>query len=508
MPEQLAPDSSTLVDDVVVTAPGLAGQVEVLRPGDGTFRAEEDTAAAFLDALSATGFEEQLSVVVSDAAELGGDGGSRSRGGGTDLVVEVPGPGSGLAQLMLYTAEDGTLTWHLPEEVPTDTEQVRMRGADRRTYRVPRVVSAPAAATTHRGVVGALAKKVLKVVAFRLVEAGAEFVAEKVADRWEARNRPHRLRSFTVDDYRTGGAPDGTGYPLLDDAALERMTADRALLFVHGTFSKASSGFGGLPPEVLGTLHTAYGGHVLALDHPTLATSPAENARWLAGELHRRLPAGRGLRLDVVAHSRGGLVARELCEHSAENGLADVLAVERLVMVGTPNAGTALASSRQWKGYVDRVTNLLQFVPDNPVTDTLDAALTLLKHVALGAVRGLDGLVAMDPDGEYLGRRLNRPGAGAPPGVYHAVAADFEPPGGSPLLRVSRDGAVDLVFGKAGNDLLVPRDGVFTVRGAGGFPIAEPLVFEGPDAVDHFGYFRQARLAERLGEWLAAGATR
>jgi len=407
-------------------------------------------------------------------------------------VLQVPGPGSGFGQVLLYTAEDGTQTWHLPEDVPAQGEAVAARGAERRTYRVPRMISpVPTDDPGTRGLIAAIGKKLLKVLAFRLIEEAGEFVAERIAARWEARNRPHRLRSFTPQDFSTSGRELGP-----DDWA--HLASGPALLFVHGTFSRTDAGFGRLPTELVTQLHERYQGRVFAFDHPTLATSPTDNARWLAGQL----PAGLSFQVDVVAHSRGGLVARELGEHGPELGL-DRFALRRLVMVGTPNAGTALADVANWTGYLNRMTNLLQFVPDNPVTDTMDAVLTLLKHVALGAVRGLDGLTAMDPKGDYLVGRLNQPAGRATSGEYLAVASDYQPPAGSPLLRVARNGVTDLVFGADGNDLVVPTDGVFTVPGAIGFPIATVLNLPPVAAVDHTSYMANQSFGASLLEWLA-----
>jgi hypothetical protein len=325
---------------------------------------------------------------------------------------------------------------------------------------------------------------------FPLVEKGAEFVAEKIAERWEASHRPYRLRTFTPDDY---ASPDGRD---LADADWTALGSGRALLFVHGTFSRANTGFGRLPRAVMAELYQRYGGRVFAFDHPTLSSSPTDNARWLA----KTLPSGLRIDADLVTHSRGGLVARELCEYADQLGLAGRLNVQQVVMVAAPNAGTALAAVSHWKAFIDRVTNVLQFVPDNPVTDTMDAVLTLLKHVVLGAVGGLDGLTSMDPGGSYLRTRLNPPTV--PHGRYLAVASDYRPPPGSPLLQVARDGLTDLVFGPERNDLIVPTDGVYTVPGAGGFPILAPLVFPPAAGVEHSSYMAQEPFTSRLLGWL------
>lgn len=499
MPEILNPDGTAVaVGDVLISSPGLTGEVDFFLPGLADMRAEQRMTAEFVHVLAATGFVEQGAVVVSGPSELDLGGGTRAGGGGQDITLNVPGPGSGYAQVLLYTAEDGTQTWHLPDDVRQDPDAVVARGGTRRTYHVPRVVAPVTGAEGgSRGLIGALGKKVFTLLAFRLVEGAAEFVAEQIAQRWETTHRPYLLRAFSVDDYTTAAAA------ALSKAELLSMTGGPALLFVHGTFSMAHSGFGTLPRALLMKLHERYNGRVLALNHPSISQSPEDNARWLADHLAANLPADATLQLDVVAHSRGGLVARELITHSDEFGLAGRLQVRKLVMIGVPNAGTVLAQSVHWKHYIDRMTNILQFVPDNPVTDTMDAVLTLLKHVVVGASQGLDGIRAMDPTGDYLASRLNGPGLTHGVALY-AVASDYEPPKGSPLLRVARDTVADLVFGSVHNDLVVPTDGVFTVPGAYGFPVAERLVLPSGAGVDHSGYWASAAFAAQILLWLTA----
>ena len=86
-----------------------------------------------------------------------------------------------------------------------------------------------------------------------------------------------------------------------------RLGAGRALLFVHGTFSSCDA-FHDLPPAVMEELSARYGGRLFAFDHPTLSDDPAANAEYLLAQL----PAGTSLTVDIVCHSRGGLVAREI----------------------------------------------------------------------------------------------------------------------------------------------------------------------------------------------------
>ncbi len=58
------------------------------------------------------------------------------------------------------------------------------------------------------------------------------------------------------------------------------------------------------------------------------------------------------------------------------------------------------------------------------------------------------------------------------------------------------------VVAGAGNDLVVPTNGVFEVEGATGFPIADPLVFTTSQGVDHGSYFGRPEVLVKLLEWL------
>ncbi|WUI60523.1 hypothetical protein OG774_22620 [Actinomycetospora sp. NBC_00405] len=55
-------------------------------------------------------------------------------------------------------------------------------------------------------------------------------------------------------------------------------------------------------------LERAYDGRIIAFDHPTASVPPEQNAKALL----RLIPDDVHLELDIVCHSRGGLVARIL----------------------------------------------------------------------------------------------------------------------------------------------------------------------------------------------------
>jgi pimeloyl-ACP methyl ester carboxylesterase len=444
-------------------------------------RAAEDASEAFRRTLADTDVAEQRTVEITDHAELDKHGGSRAGGGGSEIAIEVPGPGGGFGQVLLYSAEDGSLSWHFPADIPR--ADVPSRGGHRRTYRVPRAIVPSEDQGGQRGILGAVAKKLLNVLVFPLIDPALGAIGDFFAARWETKHRRYLLREFGPDRYRTCQAP------AIDAAAWARLSDGPALLFVHGTMSQSDTGFPRIPPDVMQHLHDRYDGRVFAFDHLTLSQTPMQNAQWLANQL----PAGIGLTVDVVAHSRGGLVSRTLAERSAALALDGRLTVRTLIMVGTPNAGTALADRDHLSILLDRITGLLQFFPDNGVTDLLDIVLIVVKQLAVGAFGGLDGIMSMNPSGPQLAQFNRTPGSSA---KYHAVAANYEPAGGSSLSRIARNGITDIVFGKAPNDLIVPTDGVFAVSGVPGFPVADPLIFDATASVDHSSHWIQPRFIE------------
>lgn len=201
------------------------------------------------------------------------------------------------------------------------------------------------------------------------------------------------------------------------------------------------------------------------------------------------------LDLDIIAHSRGGLVGRVMCERPSDVRLNPArLVVRNVVMVATPNSGTPLADRKHLGAFVDTLINCLEFIPDNPATDTLDVVLALLKQMAVGAMGGLEGLKAMELQGEFLRKVLNQPSVVTP--NYRAMAANYEAGPKTPLGRYARDFLTDLVFGGTDNDLVVPTEGVFTKNGANPFPISHPVRIEASEMVDHSG-FRNKPMARK-----------
>lgn len=233
---------------------------------------------------------------------------------------------------------------------------------------------------------------------------------------------------------------------------------DRVLLILHGTFSKTESPVVGLGQEFFEWAYKHYRG-AIGFDHWTLSKTPEDNAQMLWNRLDPRLRSGH--RLDIITHSRGGLVARafvELLGHGA--------AVRRVVFVGTPNAGTNLANPENWGRVADWLVNL---VPADPTGLYGRLSGLLARLLVSDAVGEIPGLQAQNPtatgDQQFLGR-LQKP-APLPTGVtYAAVTANYEPGHAEVNLKsVSNqalDGALDQFYGGP-NDLVVDTASVWAV---------------------------------------------
>lgn len=483
-------------------APGFKGTADMRAGGFAATRSAmrglEDGLDALDEALRNTNVTEvrQIDLALQSVAGAQGQRGTRGAAVEAEIELEVPDAGPDDGQLVLSIDDNGALRWHLPEagEAATVT-----RGGGGKRFRIPASVAAPAADATDgakgRGILGAIGRRVLKVLVYPLTDPIVGPVADFFARRWEEKNRPYRVRDFTPANYKTVQAT------MLTPGDVQTLAAGKpVLLFVHGTFSTSHGGFGGLPVETMTELHRRYEGRVIAFDHPTLSADPVANIAWLRAHL----PASP-LQVDIVCHSRGGLVSRVLAEAPGAFGANDGnIAVRRLVLGAVPNSGTPLSDPDHMVNMIDRLTTALSLLPSGPVSEILEALITLLKVIGHGGLKGLDGLASMHPSGKFLST-LNGPGG--QPAEYFAIAANYEPTdrGLRALVSGTADGIADQVFGDAGNDLVVPTDGVFAKNGNARFPVptGKLLLFDAADGVMHTSVFEQPRSAQRLLEWLS-----
>ena len=466
---------------------GLAGRVRVTLPAAAGTRSLAPADSLSL-ALAQEGLRPGPTVTLPGAAAAGARAlapGGPAEPAPPTLEVEVQ---PGQACVLLVEDANGALTWVLPDTPP----QSAPAGDASRSLATALRFTLPAAPTGARGLLGDAAAKV-QAFFFDTTDALLGPVIHGFARRWEAQQRPSFTRRFGPDDYRI----DDPAFERLGRAGWQALAQGPALLFVHGTFS-TSGGFKAIAPEVMGELSRRYGGRTFAFNHPSLTADPRENAlAFLAG-----VPKDLRLEIDIVCHSRGGLVARQI---EALGRAAGNVRVRRIVFVAATNAGTALADDAHIVDFISRYTTIAKFIPEGTARTVVDALALVVKVLAHGLLRDLEGLAAMNPHGAFM-QALNVRGGSA--AAYYAMASDFEPKPGTPLvsLRRAEDAAADQVFDRAANDLVVPRDGVFAQNGAEGFPIADDRCLKyGPgDAVIHTEFFAAARTGNQLLQWLQA----
>ena len=305
----------------------------------------------------------------------------------------------------------------------------------------------------------------------------------------------------------------------------------RILLIVHGTFSKGDALFEGLlsTKEGKGLLRDAVKQYnqVLSFEHPTLSVSPILNALDLA-----RLFASSGAQVDIVCHSRGGLVVRWWLEVLNTAGTA----TRRVVFVGSPLQGTSLASPLRLRTALNLMTNVIVGMQTAgqlaslavPLFGVIAGLMKLVTSVSGFAAKTplIDAAIAMIPGLSAQSRRglagtqqiagsfeLDRLSAGVSkmPASYFAVKSNFEPTDPRwafwkhfmrPGARLSDLGA-DLVF-PAANDLVVDTESMDA--------LSDIVKIDGPAAVLDFGtspvvhhlnYFAQPEVATFIRQSLA-----
>jgi pimeloyl-ACP methyl ester carboxylesterase len=284
--------------------------------------------------------------------------------------------------------------------------------------------------------------------------------------RFERQHRPSRLVQLT---------PNG-GWRAPDWDALAR---GPALLLLHGTFGTPQSAFDDwLRHESFAHVLAGYGGRCFAYAHPTLATSPDENLAWLLANLPPRRDC-----IDIVAHGRGGLLARLIATDAR-------VPVRRTCLVGTPNRGTPLARETQLPRYLDGHVALIARARRDVAEPTLQGTLSLARGVALGLATDLPGLEAMAPDSLLL-RALDAGRSGI--SQLYTVGAQYSG-AGAPMAR----GLDPDDFAALPNDTVVPSDGC---HDPGSTPV-DSLKLGGAD-VHHHNYFANVHVRERLVAWLA-----
>lgn len=475
--------------------PGLSGTARVMGPRAPGTRGPELASPALDQALQDAGMEEikAIELAVNPAPFPAAAAPLRGPEGGDAFELEVPDLGADTGQVVLSVDEAGAMHWHFPLDEALAPQPAATRGAGAvKRFRIPREVASPppaaAAQAPQRSLVSLIGRKVLKVLIYPVGDALLGPVVEAGVSWWEGRKRPHRLSRFLPGD-----RSELTG----DDWA--RLAGGRALLWVHGTFSTSRAGFGGLPADTLAQLAQRYGDRLFAFDHPSISVTPLDNVRWFFSQL----PAGIQLDLDIVCHSRGGLVSRLLALATPGGGDPARFQVRRLVLAGVPNEGTLLADPDHMVEFLDRLTTALNMTSATPDwTDVLEGILTVVKVIGHAGLHRLDGLDAMRPGTASLATLNAQALAGT---EVYGIGADFQARGSglAAAFCLAADSLLDRAFRDAPNDLVVPSLGMSAWAGKLQIPDERFLRFAPEQAVWHTKYFEQPQTSTQLLRWLA-----
>lgn len=276
------------------------------------------------------------------------------------------------------------------------------------------------------------------------------------------------------------------------------------LLLVHGTFSNTDNLRNGIANSGMADAFWEWADdrydQVAAYDHPTLSVSPMINAHALA----RHVGASEAA-IDVVTHSRGGLVTRWWLEAFGDDHPAD----RRVVFVGSPLAGTGLAAPPNIKGTLSLLSNIsgavgavATVVPLMTVVGVVFRIVSSITTLAAktpaldAALAMIPGLVAQSRVGNNQELLSLRESVGAWQGNYFAVQSNFESErAGWRFWRNFRrdkvmDKGADLVF-DGHNDLVVDTGSMSELTSELALPADQILDFGTNDRVHHMNYFEQ-----------------
>lgn len=474
---------------------------------------------------------ELFDAVPLEPAPATGPAGRRRRGPALAVpprqTVELSLPIQAHEQAIVLLEQDGVYRWKLPDKIARPAQPRRRRGAIAEpapataTFQIEIHASADAARAVRgqsRGVIshfvfGAIRAYVLKFAAHAIVGAVMPHLERHV-----------HTGLVAID------SPDPTAWKPVEPAAvkLPRDRPARILLLVHGTFSSTVGCFGGLGAHPWGKqfLETALDEYdaVLGFDHRTLSVDPLANASELLEQLSV-LGGGRPPSLDIVTHSRGGLVTRSLIELLLPFERDWQPQIEHVVFVASTNHGTRLAEPENWNALIDLYTNLamaatraLGLVPQAALFASIVAGVVqgvgaLVKYMVEAVVTDKEapGLAAMEPDGTFV-TTINETQQGQPDpqhSRYFAVTSNFEvnAAGDGPkelpprLVTMLADGFIDRLFKKAPSDLVVDIESMTAIDPAFGGFVDDTLEFGTNPFVYHCNYFLRPEVTAALGHW-------
>ncbi|MCW2847955.1 MAG: hypothetical protein JWR90_1929 [Marmoricola sp.] len=424
------------------------------------------------------------------------------RSGTVELELDLPADTDGVVLL----ERDGVYSWHLPAHAGERTRRLE-KGPHTARFEIDVRPSETGAPQRTKSLLGAAVHGAAQVLVFRFA---APALLKKAIEKMESHVRPGLV-------HLAGDTRDGwTRFDTLDQLDLPKDRPARLLLLVHGTFSSTESAFAafGVDENGRGFLRAAIAAYdaVIGFDHKTLSVDPRQNAEALL----KRLRTHRGETvIDVITHSRGGLVTRAF----AEEILPDAKwpgTVDNAVFVAATNAGTHLADPERWGELVDLYTNLAA-ASTVGLVGVVKGIGALVKYLVAYAADNDDvpGLQAMVPGGAFV-TELNQtqPGQPGPGTSWFVVSSNFHvsldkdhhspPEFPRELVLKLGEGFLDQLF-EGDNDLVVDTSSMSAIdEQVGGF-VRDTFALGENDVVYHTNYFDQLSVIEAISGWLPLG---
>lgn len=220
----------------------------------------------------------------------------------------------------------------------------------------------------------------------------------------------------------------------------QQSTSDRILLIVHGGHSNSRHVLEGFDPNLLAALSAQYRA-ILFFTHKTLTVSPEENATRLTKELAGILTpldgqSGATTGLDLLCHSRGGLVARALLEMPTNESQGIIGRVRKVCFVASPNGGMNLFNPAKYSraaGLFGLLSTVLEKTPGGllkAAAEWLAVQAKILMTLAAYNLGGqsdtiVPGLACLAPESDFL-KRLAKQGQKPKNVSYYAVGSNYE----------------------------------------------------------------------------------
>ena len=399
------------------------------------------------------------------------------------------------------TNENGVVSghWSFPNFDDKSMSRTRdgavwMYGKEAMTIAIP-----PSENTRGLGKIGKIVLKIIKLGG-KLIGKHRFMVydlSKPISDKKESRNNWENYEDLSAES----------------KMAVDKIMVDSAaklLILIPGLFSKVERGFDDFLTNstnldfIKNTYNTNY---VFGLNMPTVLSGIVTNAQ----KITEALPAVLlHKKCDVIARSRGGVLARYLFEETLfDNPKGKPLSktpllLDKLVMLGTPNQGTPLAEYDNWKTMLNIATNLAiaAFSSATPVIATVS---TIIKQVAENA-EDLPGIADMNEASKVL-QHLNK--LTVDRYNYFAISSNFEPDWNKPIWKALDETSDRFIFKDKKSDWVSPVKSTYgemnPIAGQT-FAIPADRQFTVPsfENVNHFSYLSNEMVLENIRAWLSA----